>query len=108
MIIEARDYSYLGFSINSQVSVPDELRRVERTKTFENWRRWFTEDDVDTLKSDLSPYLHRLGYDAVAKKNYARAAVYFGRVAKNATTVQERYRGRYQEASCYRILFFLF
>ncbi|MBT8036154.1 MAG: tetratricopeptide repeat protein [Verrucomicrobiae bacterium] len=45
---------------------------------------------------------NRLGYDAVAMKKYDQAAVYFGRVATMSTTAQERYRGRYQEASCFR------
>lgn len=45
---------------------------------------------------------NRLGYDAFTNKRYNQAAVYFGRVATMATTPDERYRGRYQEASCYR------
>lgn len=45
---------------------------------------------------------NRLGYDAVAQKKYAQAAVHFKRVAEHASTPVERYRGRYQEASCYR------
>jgi TolA-binding protein len=45
---------------------------------------------------------NRLGYDAVNEKKYSQAAVHFGRVATMATTAQERFRGRYQEASCFR------
>lgn len=45
---------------------------------------------------------NRLGYDAFTQKKYNQAAIYFGRVAKMATTADERYRGRYQEASCFR------
>lgn len=45
---------------------------------------------------------NRLGYDAFTQKKYGQAAVYFGRVATMADTAEERYRGRYQEASCYR------
>ena len=45
---------------------------------------------------------NRLGYDDVAQKKYGQAAIHFGRVAAMATTAQERHRGRYQEASCYR------
>ncbi len=45
---------------------------------------------------------NRLGYDAVALKKYDQAAVHFGRVATMSSTAHERYRGRYQEASCYR------
>ena len=45
---------------------------------------------------------NRLGYDAFHNKKYAQAAVYFRRVAEHSDTAEERYRGRYQEASCYR------
>lgn len=45
---------------------------------------------------------NRLGYDAFHNKKYAQAAVHFNRVARFADTPVERYRGRYQEASCYR------
>lgn len=45
---------------------------------------------------------NRLGYDAFHNKKYAQAAVHFNRVARHADTAEERYRGRYQEASCYR------
>jgi len=45
---------------------------------------------------------NRLGYDAFTKKKYNQAALYFGRVATMSTTADERFRGRYQEASCYR------
>ena len=45
---------------------------------------------------------NRLGYDAFHNKKYDQAAVHFGRVAAHSDTPEERYRGRYQEASCYR------
>ncbi|BDS08256.1 hypothetical protein NT6N_32960 [Oceaniferula spumae] len=45
---------------------------------------------------------NRLGYDAFYNKKYRQAAVHFGRVARLAETAAERYRGMYQEASCYR------
>ena len=45
---------------------------------------------------------NRLGYDAVNEKKYSQAAVHFGRVATMATTEQERFLGRFQEASCFR------
>ncbi len=46
---------------------------------------------------------NRLGYDAVTEKKYDQAAVHFGRVAAMASTAQEQFRGRYQEASCFRL-----
>jgi len=45
---------------------------------------------------------NRLGYDAFSNKKYNQAAIYFGKVATMASTAEERYRGRYQEASCFR------
>jgi len=45
---------------------------------------------------------NRMAYDAFHNKKYAQAAVHFKRVARFADTPEERYRGRYQEASCYR------
>ena len=46
---------------------------------------------------------NRLGYDAVAQKKYGTAAVHFGKVAEFSDTDEERFRGRYQQASCYRL-----
>lgn len=45
---------------------------------------------------------NRLGYDAFTNKKYEQAAIYFSRVATMSTKADERFRGRYQEASCYR------
>ncbi|NWK56326.1 tetratricopeptide repeat protein [Verrucomicrobiaceae bacterium N1E253] len=45
---------------------------------------------------------NRLGYDAFVNKRYNQAAIYFEKVATMSDTAKERYRGRYQEASCYR------
>lgn len=55
--------AYLGFPINLEASVPGQLKRVERSKKFDNWRRWFTENDVQHLKPQLDNYLACLNYD---------------------------------------------
>lgn len=44
---------------------------------------------------------NRLAADAVSRKEYAKAAGYFGKVAKAAPTPEESYRARYQQASCF-------
>ncbi len=54
---------YLGFPISLEASVPGQLKRVERSKKFDNWRRWFTENDVQQLKPQLDEYLACLRYD---------------------------------------------
>ncbi|AIG97127.1 Sulfotransferase domain protein [Archaeoglobus fulgidus DSM 8774] len=55
---------YLGIPIIDKSEVPENLKRVERTKSFGNWRSWFTEKDVEILRPILDTYLDKLGYDA--------------------------------------------
>ena len=55
---------YLGFSVKLTTSVPDRLKKVERSKSFDNWRKWFSAEDVSLFRPELENYLHRLGYDA--------------------------------------------
>ncbi|MDC0088346.1 tetratricopeptide repeat protein [Akkermansiaceae bacterium] len=44
---------------------------------------------------------NRLARDAYVNEKYAEAAVYFGKVAEMASTPDERYVGRYQQAKAY-------
>ncbi|MEJ2750679.1 MAG: hypothetical protein P8183_22650, partial [Anaerolineae bacterium] len=55
---------YLGFSIDEAASVPADLKRVERTKKYGNWRRWFNQKDVVRFQRELNGPLRQLGYDA--------------------------------------------
>lgn len=55
---------YLGFSIDEAASVPTGLKRVERTKKYGNWRRWFNQADVARFQPELNDALRQLGYDA--------------------------------------------
>jgi hypothetical protein len=55
---------YLGMSLTGAAEVPDVLKRVRRTKSYGDWRNWFTEEDVQVFKPLLSPWLGRYGYDA--------------------------------------------
>ncbi len=54
---------YLGFEININASVDQNFKRVERTKSYGNWRTWFTENDVNILKPIFNDSLNRLNYD---------------------------------------------
>ena len=45
---------------------------------------------------------NRLGWIAAGEKKYDQAAIHFGRLADMAPTPLDRYRGRFQEASCLR------
>lgn len=54
---------YLGFNINKEANVAVHLKRVERSKTYGSWRKWFTKEDVDLFKPILTPILKKLNYD---------------------------------------------
>ncbi|MGF1657255.1 MAG: sulfotransferase domain-containing protein [Verrucomicrobiales bacterium] len=53
---------YLGFSVPTQPTVPDELKRVNRTRGSGSWRHWFTPEDLPWAKNTLGPILETLGY----------------------------------------------
>ncbi len=73
MIIKYEDFidnkvtnlnSYLGFPVRIEASVPDKFERVTRSKSYDNWRRWFTTNDVTCFKPEMEESLQQLGYDA--------------------------------------------
>lgn len=55
---------YLDIPLAGDVTVPGEHQRVVRTRGYDNWRRWFTEDDVDFFRPILADFLATMGYDA--------------------------------------------
>lgn len=55
--------SYLSSSIKGKAKVPNRLERVCRTKSFGNWRDWFTEKDIEVLRPAVTPWLERFGYN---------------------------------------------
>lgn len=54
---------YLGIRIDSGANVDQTLNRVVRTKSYGNWRRWFTLEDIDYYQADINMILEKLGYD---------------------------------------------
>lgn len=56
--------SYLGTTLDMGASVKSHASRVSRSNSTDNWRRWFTPEDVTFYKPLLSPYLKSLGYDS--------------------------------------------
>ncbi len=56
--------AYLGLELAGDATVPDEHRRVARTRGYDNWRRWFTAEDVDFFRPIVSDFLRTMGYDA--------------------------------------------
>ncbi|WP_160153830.1 sulfotransferase family 2 domain-containing protein [Microbulbifer sp. ALW1] len=54
---------YLGLNIADKVSVSAGRARVARSKSYGNWRTWFTEVDVNYFKPIFKEYMERNGYD---------------------------------------------
>ena len=55
--------NYLGFAIDHQVEVDNDLRRVVRTKSHGDFKRWFTEQDHVYFADRFGPMLDTFGYD---------------------------------------------
>ena len=53
---------YLGMTV-SDGEVSESFSRVARSKKADNWRQWFTEEDVDYLKPVFTPFLRDMGYN---------------------------------------------
>jgi len=78
-----------GLNTSRAFKLPDDLQRVARSKSSENWRYWFTPEDVDFFKPIFNSYLERAGYDAsdwklqpVDKINPDEASKYMARLRK--------------------------
>lgn len=56
---------YLGFEVLADAKIPVETgkSKVIRKKSTGDWRSWFTEADVQLLKSAYLPYMELIGYD---------------------------------------------
>lgn len=55
---------HLGVPLSGKAEVPGNFKRVNRTKTYGDWRNWFTAEDVQVYKPILAPWLKKYGYDA--------------------------------------------
>lgn len=53
---------YLGLKINPFIDVDSSLKRVQRTKSFGDWKNWFTEDDVSYVKNNYAFFMEFFGY----------------------------------------------
>jgi len=58
--------SYLGFPIDHKIEVSPDLRRVERRKSFGDFRNWFTEADCSYFAERFQPIFETFGYDSDA------------------------------------------
>lgn len=55
---------YLGFKVNTQAEVDPKYARVARSKGYDNWRKWFTPEDVAFFRPLFTASLEALGYDS--------------------------------------------
>jgi hypothetical protein len=79
---------YLGREIQLPSELPREDRVKARTKSYGDWRNWFTEQDVRIFEPLFAPYMERVGYDsgdwALAPEpvlDSATASLYMRRIA---------------------------
>ncbi len=54
--------NYLGVCLKGKAIVEKALKVVERTKSYGDWKNWFTEDDVQRYKGIFGDYLRVFGY----------------------------------------------
>lgn len=52
--------NYLGFKVKNIQEVPE--KRVVRTKSYNNWKNWFTPQDAEYYKDFVKPYMETFGY----------------------------------------------
>jgi hypothetical protein len=79
---------YLGREILPTSELPREDRVKARTKSYGDWRNWFTEEDVRIFEPLFAPYMELVGYDGddwaldpEPKLDPATASLYMRRIA---------------------------
>lgn len=55
---------YIGLDIQNDISVEAEFPDVPRTKSYGNWKSWFTQEDIDFFRPIFSSFLEYYGYDS--------------------------------------------
>ena len=56
--------AYLGIPLKGEQDLRGNFRHVARSQAHSDWRRWFTEADVDFYRPVFSEYLAAQGYDS--------------------------------------------
>lgn len=54
---------YLGKDVQPVESLPGDKKRVQRTATYGDWRKWFTKEDVEYFKPVFNELLAYFNYD---------------------------------------------
>lgn len=57
--------SYLGIQIDPTVEVDKKFSRVARSKSYNNWKVWFNENDVDFFTPKFNRILKQLNYTPI-------------------------------------------
>ncbi|MBS3079633.1 sulfotransferase domain-containing protein [Candidatus Pacearchaeota archaeon] len=53
---------YLGFELTGSSEVRKHFQRVVRTKSYDNWKNWFTKEDVEYFKPLFIVFMNHFGY----------------------------------------------
>lgn len=54
--------NYLGFSLTGKATVAPIHEHVPRSLSYENWRNWFTDEDIDFFRPLFKDYMMEYGY----------------------------------------------
>lgn len=54
---------YLEFQLKGCANVHNSLQRVVRTKSYNNWKNWFTKEDIKYFEPLLCRFMRKLGYE---------------------------------------------
>jgi len=53
---------YLGVRLEKNVTVHKSIKRVARSRSYNNWKKYFTEEDIRLSKLQFQPYLDYFGF----------------------------------------------
>lgn len=54
---------YLGFKLKGEAKVEGIYKRVERTKSYGDWKNWFSKEDIAFFKPLFSEYMKKYSYE---------------------------------------------
>ncbi len=60
---------YLGIKLTGAAQVDNQYGHVARTKSYGDWKNWYTEEDIEFFKPIFSGYMDKFGYEDEWKLN---------------------------------------
>lgn len=54
---------YLGMELTGAAQVYDQYKHVVRTRSYGDWRNWYTEEDIEFFKPIFRDYMDKFGYE---------------------------------------------